>query len=53
MGLLAAIMNTLNRVDAERATPEMVVTPTVRSEISKEEQAGGSWHGDDGQSNRD
>lgn len=53
MGLLAAVMNTLERVDAERATPEMVVTLAVRSEIDQENKAGGNRHGDDGQSNCD
>ena len=43
MGLLAAVIDTLNRVDAKRATPEMVVTLAARSEQEKE--AGGSKHG--------
>ncbi|UWG07287.1 MAG: hypothetical protein [Bacteriophage sp.] len=45
MWLLAAVIDTLNRVDAKRATPEMVVTLAARSEKNRERQAGGNKHG--------
>lgn len=45
MGLFAAVIDTLNRVDAKRATPEMVVTLAARSEKNRERQAGGNKHG--------
>lgn len=43
MGLLAAVMEIMNRSDLKRATPEMVVTLAARSEQEKE--AGGNKHG--------
>ena len=46
MGLLAAVTDALNRVDAKRATPEMVVTLAVRSEKNRERQTGGNEHGE-------
>lgn len=48
MGLLVAVIaviNTMNRADVERATPEMVVTLATRSEKNREKQTGGNKHG--------
>ena len=46
MGLLAAVMEIMNRSDLKRATPEMVVTLAVRSEKDRERQTGGNEHGE-------